>query len=161
MTVVETKTSYSAEVINSRKRVVSVGLLDPAYCIGVSQEDIDNLMRIVEAEAGCEDLNGKLLVAEVVINRVKSDLFPDNVTDVIYQRSNNTTQFSPVSNGRIYSVNISQDTKTAVYSALRGSDISKGALYFMARKYSEPQNVLWFENNLNFLFTYGNHDFYS
>jgi N-acetylmuramoyl-L-alanine amidase len=100
-------------------------------------------------------------MADVVINRVKSSSFPDTVTEVIYQKTHNTTQFSPVSNGRINSVTISNDTKTAVYNALRGEDISKGALYFMARKYSESQSVIWFDNNLNFLFTYGNHDFFS
>jgi N-acetylmuramoyl-L-alanine amidase len=134
--------------------------LAPEYIIEVSENDIENLMRIVEAEAGGEDINGKILVADVVINRVKSSKFPDTVTEVIYQKTKNITQFSPVSNGSIDSVTISSDTKEAVYSALSGNDISKGALYFMARKYSEPQSVIWFDTNLQFLFTYGGHDFF-
>lgn len=57
-------------------------------------------MKIVEAEAGSEDLNGRILVANVVLNRVKSELFPDCVTDVVYQHSNGVYQFSPVKTER-------------------------------------------------------------
>jgi N-acetylmuramoyl-L-alanine amidase len=159
--IIESSSENFMETINGTKKVIVVEKLEPCFCIEVSKNDIETLMKIVEAEAGGEDINGKLLVADVVINRVKSDAFPDNVTDVIYQKSQNITQFSPVSNGRINKVTISNDTKTAVYNALRGEDISNGALYFMARKYSEQMSVLWFDENLTFLFTYGNHDFFS
>jgi N-acetylmuramoyl-L-alanine amidase len=159
-TTAEIESVILLESINSTKRVITVEELAPEYIIEVSENDIENLMRIVEAEAGGEDINGKILVADVVINRVKSSKFPDTVTEVIYQKTKNITQFSPVSNGRIDSVTISSDTKEAVYSALCGNDISKGALYFMARKYSEPQSVIWFDTNLQFLFTYGGHDFF-
>ena len=39
----------------------------------------------IEAEAGNQDLAGKRLVADVILNRVDSPLFPDNITDVITQ----------------------------------------------------------------------------
>jgi N-acetylmuramoyl-L-alanine amidase len=159
--IIENSVENLMDRTSSEERIIAVEELSPQYCIEVSQHDIETLMKIVEAEAGNEDINGKLLVADVVINRVKSVSFPNNVTEVVYQRSHNITQFSPVSNGRINKVTISDDTKTAVYNALRGEDISKGALYFMARKYSEPESVLWFDNNLTFLFSYGNHDFFS
>lgn len=118
-------------------------------------------MRIVQAEAGGEDRTGKLLVANVVINRVKSAKFPDNITDVVFQRKQNVTQFSPVSNGTIYQVQISEDTREAVYSALYGEDVSQGALFFMARKYAKPENAQWFDSNLVYLFSYGGHDFFK
>ena len=44
------------------------------------------LLRIVEAEAGICDYQGKLLVANVVINRVESGSFPNTVTEVVYQK---------------------------------------------------------------------------
>ena len=71
------------------------------------------------------------------------------------------TQFSPVSNGTINEVEISEETKEVVYSALRGEDISNGALYFMARKYAKAENIAWFDRNLTFLFSYGGHDFFG
>ncbi len=149
------------ERLESLERIISYETLKPQYCIEVSEQDMDTLMRIVEAEAGGEDRTGKLLVANVVINRVRNKKFPNNVTDVVYQKVQNVTQFSPVSNGKINQVTISEETKEAVYSALRGEDISGGALFFMARKYTVPENVAWFDSQLTYLFSYGGHDFYA
>ena len=149
------------EKFESLERVISYETLEQSFCIDVSDQDIDTLMRIVEAEAGGEDRKGKLLVANVVINRVKNKRFPDTVTDVVYQRDQNVTQFSPVSNGTINKVKISEETTEVVYSALRGEDISQGALFFMARKYATSENAQWFDNHLTFLFSYGGHDFYK
>ena len=149
------------ERFESLERIISYEILKPRYCIEVSEKDLDTLMRIVEAEAGGEDRTGKLLVANVVINRVRNKKFPNNVTDVVYQKAQNVTQFSPVSNGRIDEVSISEETKEVVYSALRGEDISGGALFFMARKYAVPENVAWFDSQLTYLFSYGGHDFYA
>lgn len=151
----------SLERLESLERIIPYEILKPRYCIEVSEKDLDTLMRIVEAEAGGEDRTGKLLVANVVINRVRNKKFPNNVTDVVYQKAQNVTQFSPVSNGRIDEVSISEETKEVVYSALRGEDISGGALFFMARKYAVPENVAWFDSQLTYLFSYGGHDFYA
>lgn len=145
---------------SSECRNIALGVLEPAYVINVSAEDVEVLMRIVEAEAGGEDRKGKLLVANVVINRVKDSHFPDTVTQVVYQRNSKVAQFSPVSDGRINCVKVSEETKEAVYSALYGEDVSKGALYFMARNIANPDKVCWFDNNLTLLFSYGGHDFF-
>ncbi len=147
--------------LESVERVISYETMKQRFCIDVSDKDLDTLMRIVEAEAGGEDRTGKLLVANVVINRVKNKRFPNNVTDVVYQKAKNVTQFSPVSNGIIDKVTVSEETKDVVYSALKGEDVSNGALFFMARKYAAPENVEWFDSNLTFLFSYGGHDFYT
>lgn len=147
--------------LESVERVISYETMEQRFCIDVSEKDLDTLMRIVEAEAGGEDRKGKLLVANVVINRVRNKRFPDNVTDVVYQKAKNVTQFSPVSNGFIDQVKISEETRDVVYSALKGEDVSNGALFFMARKLTAPENAEWFDTNLTFLFTYGGHDFYT
>ncbi len=155
--------SYEAQIEPraSIQRVISYDTLKPMYCVKASDADIETLMKIVQAEAGGEDRRGKLLVANVVINRVKNKQFPNNITDVVYQQSQNVTQFSPVSNGVINEVAVSAETKEVVYSALRGEDVSNGALFFMARKYTPPENAQWFDDNLTFLFSYGGHDFYT
>lgn len=153
--------SVELEQFESVERVITYDTIEPAYCISATKEDIENLMRIVQAEAGGEDKKGKLLVANVVINRVKNAKFPNNITDVIFQKKKNVTQFSPVSNGAIYNVKISEDTRDAVYSALYGEDVSEGALFFMARQYANPENEAWFDNNLTYLFSYGGHDFFK
>lgn len=147
-------------VTSSACRQISFGVLEPEYIIEVSEQDIDVLMRIVEAEAGGEDVMGKLLVANVVLNRVQDGHFPDTVTEVVYQRNSRVAQFSPVADGRIDRVKISEETREAVYSALYGEDISKGALYFMARGIADTDRADWFDNNLTLLFSYGGHDFF-
>lgn len=145
----------------SGQRVVDFGLLEREFIYEVSADDYEALLRIVEAEAGGEDEKGKLLVANVVLNRVKNEKFPDTIEEVIMQKDKGTTQFSPVSNGRFYTVEISDETIAVVNRALCGEDISQGALYFAARKYADPGRMEWFDNCLNFLFEYGGHEFFS
>lgn len=158
----ESKVMVTVEdkLIASLPREITLQEIEPEYVIKVTERDIECLMKIVEAEAGCEDRIGKLLVANVVINRVRDAAFPDTVTEVVYQRNSKSAQFSPVSNGRIDKVKVSEETKEVVYSALLGEDVSQGALYFVARKYAEQDKVCWFDDNLTHLFSYGGHDFF-
>ncbi len=127
----------------------------------ISEEDYINLLRIVEAEASGEDETGKLLVANVILNRVKDDSFPDTITEVIFQKNKKVAQFSPVSNGRFWKVEISEETVSAVNRALNGEDVSQGALYFAARKYADADNMRWFDESLEYLFTHGGHEFFA
>lgn len=133
--------------------------LDKPYQI--DEEQLEVLHKIVEAEAGCEDIEGKLLVANVVLNRVNHEDFPDTIKEVVYQKVKGTTQFSPVGNGRINHVSVSEETKEAVSRALEGEDISEGALYFAARKYADSEKMKWFDENLEFLFQHGAHEFFK
>lgn len=116
------------------------------------------LLRIVEAEAGGEDITGKMLVANVIMNRVQSGRFPNTVTEVVYQKNaNGKAQFSPTVNGRIDSVNVSQETVDAVERVLNGEDSSNGALYFR----SVHSSGTWHDNALRRVVEHGNHIFYT
>ena len=127
----------------------------------LSEEDYDALLRLVEAEASGEDVKGKMLVANVVLNRVESSSFPDTVKEVIYQRHNGRAQFSPVATGKIDRVAVSEETVEAVERALCGEDESCGALYFVAPAYADAANHRWFQKNLTWLFSYNGHEFYT
>lgn len=122
----------------------------------LSSGDYTILQRIVQAEAGGCDIKGRILVANVVMNRVRSSQFPDNVRDVVYQKS----QFSPVYDGSLDRCKVSTETKEAVDRALAGEDYSQGALYFMNRAASAAKNVRWFDGKLSYLFRHGAHEFY-
>lgn len=124
--------------------------------IKVSDEDYQVLLRIVQAEAGVCDEKGKILVADVIINRVLSGKFPGSVKGVVYQGS----QFQPVSNGRINSVKVTVETIRCVDRALDGEDYSNGALYFMNRKAS-GRKAGWFDSRLTYLFAHGGHEFFK
>lgn len=131
------------------------------YVYDLSERDMELLLRIVEAEAGCEDEDGRILVANVVLNRMESELFPDSVAEVVLQTNNGVSQFSPVSSGSIWMVEISEETREAVEKALEGENISQGALFFAARKYADSKRMKWFDEKLDFLFEHGGHDFFT
>ncbi len=127
----------------------------------MSDADYNTLLSIVEAEAGGEDLKGKILVANVILNRVESDQFPDTVTDVVWEYVDGVPQFSPTYDGRIYTVTVSDETREAVKQALEGVDYSEGALFFIQKSAAESHNVTWFEKDLVRLFKHGVHEFYT
>lgn len=148
-------------VAASGQRIVDCNVLEKQWQYPFSPEECEVLCRIVEAEAEGEDEDGKLLVANVVLNRVKNDKFPDTISEVVFQRSGNVTQFSPVASGRYYRVKISEETRRAVERALEGEDISNGALFFAARKYADDSKMRWFDEKLTMLFRHGGHEFFK
>lgn len=105
----------------------------------ISTEDRDLLARLVHAEAGGEPYAGQVEVAEVVLNRVKSDQFPNTISGVIDQPG----QFQSVSNGAINQPADETNFK-AVDEALQ-STTNDGALYFYNPALSTSDNCSWFE----------------
>ncbi|QUI22847.1 cell wall hydrolase [Vallitalea pronyensis] len=129
--------------------------------VSLSAKDYEALTRIVEAEATDEDIKGKILIVNVVMNRVKSSKFPNNIYDVIHQRIKGRVQFSPISDGRYYKLSVTNSTKKALEQAFNGEDYSKGALYFMARSLASSKAVSWFDNNLTKVTQHGAHEFFK
>ena len=162
-TMEEDKQSFveMLESVSSGQRVVDYEVLEQTKKYQLSDKDYDALLRIVEAEAGGEDQDGKLLVANVVLNRVNSELFPDTVLEVVMQKEQGIAQFSPTVDGRYTNVCVSDDTVAAVERALYGEDISRGALYFCAREKADSDKLKWFDRKLTRLFSYGHHEFFQ
>jgi N-acetylmuramoyl-L-alanine amidase len=127
----------------------------------LSQKDKEALYRIVEAEATDEDIKGKILVANVIFNRVDSDQFPSTVYDVITQRINGRAQFSPLDDNRYYTVEVSEETIEAVERAIQGEDYSNDAMFFMAPSLASERGKRWFRTNLTKVYAYGIHEFYT
>lgn len=127
----------------------------------MASEDYYSLLQIVEAEATGGDIKSKILIANVVLNRVADSRFPDTIYGVVWDKSGGTAQFSPTADGRIYTVAITDDTYEAVDRALEGEDYSEGALFFMARSSAESHNQEWFDGTLQRLFEYGGHEYYK
>lgn len=123
----------------------------------LGEQEYQILLKIVEAEAGGEDTTGKMLVANVIMNRVNSGCFPNTVSEVVYQKSDGKAQFSPTVDGRIDAVSVSQDTVDAVARVMNGEDVSGGALFFR----SIHSNNGWFDQALNRVLEHGNHIFYT
>ena len=127
----------------------------------ITKEEIEMLERIVEAEATGEDIKGKILVANVIFNRIEDEEFPDTIEEVIFQKVGDEYQFSPIRDKRYWKVKVTSETKDAVSRALDGEDYSQGALYFMSRKRARKSSTKWFDNNLDWLFKHGGHEFYK
>lgn len=53
--------------------------------VSFTYDEAQLLMRMAQAEAGNQGIDGMWLVMSVAVNRVRSEHFPDNITDVIYQ----------------------------------------------------------------------------
>ena len=96
-----------------------------------SSGDLYLLARLVHGEARGEPYKGKVAVAAVVLNRVKSSSFPNTIAGVIYQRG----AFDAVSDGQI---NMQPDNESirAARDAMNGWDPSNGCLY-----YSNPKTA--------------------
>ena len=148
------------ESVSSGQRIVDYEVLEQTKKYQLSDKDYDALLRILEAEAGGEDQDGKLLVANVVLNRVNNELFPDTVWEVVMQKEQGIAQFSPTVDGRYQNVRVSEDTVAAVERALYGENISQGALYFCAREKADSDRLKWFDRKLTRLFSYGHHEFF-
>lgn len=65
---------------------------EPRYA-EITAEERELLARVVYAESNTEPIEGQIAVAQVVLNRVRSESFPDTVSEVIYQER----QFSTAS----------------------------------------------------------------
>ena len=140
--IVENANNYSrikrlSDNHEKRAQIQEAARIKKSCGVAVSASDRVILERIVEAEAGGEDHKGKVLVANVVLNRVKSKSFPSTVEEVVFAHRGSTYQFSPIYDGRYYTIDVSDDTKKAVKDALNGVDHSQGALYFMERAYAD------------------------
>lgn len=91
----------------------------------VSREERMLLARLITAEARGESLNGQIAVGAVVVNRVKSSLFPGTLWDVIYQ----PRQFTPVEADNL-PISPTSSSIEAARRALAGEDPTGGALFF-------------------------------
>ncbi|BDH61637.1 hypothetical protein MTP04_17670 [Lysinibacillus sp. PLM2] len=112
---------------NSKPLIAGQSMILPNSPISVADKDL--LARLVRAEAVGEPYAGKVAVAVVVLNRVKSDQFPNSVRSVINQISNGHYAFTPVANGQI-KLPADAESKRAVNEAIALMGKGNGSLFF-------------------------------
>ncbi len=100
-----------------------------AFVISASSSEVDLLARLITAEAQDQSYTAMVSVGAVIVNRVKTPIYPKTVTDVIYQVDHGYYQFSPVLNGWI-SKPAAAAARNAAISALQGVDPTNGALFY-------------------------------
>jgi len=125
------------------------------WSYSVSDKELHLLQKIVMAEAEGEPYKGKVAVANVVLNRLRSANFPDTIYKVIHQKS----QFSPVANGRLKRVTPNEDSIKAVNAALNGQkEVSDDTYYFLSLTLADDLTVARTKKEVK---TIGHHTFYK
>ncbi len=119
------------------------------------KEDLYWLSRIISAEARGESLEGQIAVGNVVLNRVKSPLWPNTVKEVIFDRRCGV-QFTPAATGTIYNEPTKNDV-IAAKLALDGAQVAGGSLYFLNEAKATSR---WIVNNCSYVVKIGSHSFY-
>ena len=119
------------------------------------EDEVYWLSKIINAESGGESLIGQIAVGDVIMNRVKSSLYPNTIYGVIFDRKYGV-QFSPILDGSIYN----NPTYTATLAAkicLEGTSLSDNALFFLNPKTAQSN---WIVKSREYAYTIGGHDFY-
>lgn len=95
-----------------------------------NQEEENLLAALIYCEAGGEPYEGQVAVGAVVLNRVRSESFPNSIEEVIYQSG----QFGPAVTGKLGRVlaggKTTDSCRQAAREALEGSNPIGDALYF-------------------------------
>lgn len=123
------KNGLTVDGIAGQKTLAAMGIssssTNSSGSSGSNSSDINLLGHLIYGEARGEPYTGQVAVGAVILNRVKSNSFPNTIAGVIYQRG----AFDAVSDGQI---NMAPDStaKKAAQDAINGWDPSYGAIYY-------------------------------
>ena len=109
--------------------------------------DLDLIARVIRHEAGNQPLTGKLAVGNVILNRVASKQFPNNVYDVLYQKN----QFPGATNSTANAACL-----IAAKLCMDGANVAPGACWF-----NGVGKACWASRNKSLVGVIGNHAFYG
>lgn len=104
-----------------------------AQMYGFSEAEFELFQRVVFAEAGNQGFLGKQLVADVILNRLASEQFPDTLEGVLLQEN----QFSCVSTGAIYCYDLDEESKQAIITELMLERQDKDIIFFRTGRFSD------------------------
>ena len=109
--------------------------------------DVDLIARVIRHESGNQSLAGKIAVANVILNRVKSHQFPNTVYEVLFQKN----QFPGATNATAKAEDI-----IAAKLAIDGANTVGGACWF-----NGVGKACWASRNKTLIATIGGHSFYG
>lgn len=110
-------------------------------------QDLDLIARVIQHESGNQPLSGKIGVANVILNRVKSPQFPGTVSGVLSQKN----QFPGATNATPKAQAV-----VAAKLALDGANTVGGACWFNGAGKS-----CWASKNKSLITVIGGHAFYG
>jgi len=107
------------------------------YANNISEDDYNDLLRIVEAEAENQGYEGKVAVAQVIMFRTEAKQC--SFHDIIFAPG----QFSPIDDGRFWTVTVSDETKKAVDDALGGYQVVNPRCYYFYNPSPDVTSENW------------------
>lgn len=112
---------------------------DTSGSYAATATELEWLAATIQAEAGGESYTGKLAVGSVIMNRVKSSAFPNNVIAVITQNM----QFASYRSGKVELIIANGPNSTCVQAA---QEVLNGArvgdyLFFMTKYYADYYGI--------------------
>lgn len=118
----------------------------------LTDEEINLIEVTVQHEVGSFSDNYKMLIAELIYNRLVSDEFPDNITDILYQEN----QFCGIEYWYSPDFEVDENTKRIVKEVFSNEPSSHDAVYYYNPELSDYKSVIWFEysGDVEFLFEY-------
>jgi N-acetylmuramoyl-L-alanine amidase len=126
------KTKEAIIAFQTDKGITPNGIVDERTAIALeleavaqSRADIYLLAKLIHAEARGEPYIGQVAVGAVVLNRIKSENFPDTLEEVIYQ----PFAFTAVDDGQI-NLEPNESAYKAAEDAFAGWDPSYGSLFY-------------------------------
>ena len=139
VSVAETETS--TEISISEEPSTETETTHKADVRIISNEEFELLALVTMAEAEDESELGKRLVIDTVLNRVDSPHFPNNITDVIYQKH----QFTSMWNDRYKKTYVDDYIRNLVLEELKDRTNSD-VIFFRMDRYSDYGTPLFKED---------------
>ncbi|MGI6778914.1 MAG: stalk domain-containing protein [Acetivibrionales bacterium] len=130
--------TYSVLINKEGAVVPAANIQDRTY----TDDDIIWLSRIVSVEGSGLSMDGKLAIANVVLNRKASPDFPDTVYDVIFAKGN-SVQFPPAHKEGFNELLPSDDCIIAAKMALEGINNIDKCLYFNNAPFNSRSDKLY------------------
>ena len=135
------KAAMSSMLAQERAALARLDLEEEARPRRVSRKEVECLAKAIYFEARGEPDRGRRAVAEVVLNRVDDERYPDTICGVVYQGNSRGCQFSWTCNGKDVKPRNKELYRAMVALAdrtIRASErpVSGGATHFHTRRVS-------------------------
>ena len=119
--------------------------------VEIDYAEAQMLLKIAQAEAGNQSIDGMALVMQTVLNRVESEDYPDTIYEVIAQKG----QFQSYANGSYAKAVPSKDCHYALAEIEMGMFSDDIVIAF------EVSGTRSLDKYFMYAFTLGGHDFYT
>ena len=116
--------TYKALGMNNSYQVLA-GKNTTSGTNGFTSSDVYLLAKTIYAEGRGEPYTGQVAIGAVIMNRIRSNAFPNTIAGVVYQKG----AFTAVDDGQI-NLTPNETAMSAARDAINGWDPSGGALYY-------------------------------